>query len=110
MQGRLTKSSQYALVHSQGRAWANRLVVLKTLPNESDSSRCGFVVSKRVGKAVVRNKVKRRLREIARLTPARPGWDLVFIARRQASNASYQELEAAVRGLLGRARVLENRE
>jgi ribonuclease P protein component len=52
---------------------------------------------------VVRNSVKRRLREIVRSSPIAPGRDMVFIARHGASTASYQQLHSAVSGLLRRA-------
>jgi ribonuclease P protein component len=102
---RLRKNSEFANVRSRGRAWACELVVLKVVPNGLGWNRYGFVVGKRVGTAVVRNKVKRRLREIARLTPTEPGWDMVFIARPGASTASYRELSSAVARLLRKARV-----
>lgn len=100
---RLRKNSEFANVRKRGRAWACELVVLKTVPNDLDRNRYGFVVGKRVGNAVVRNKVKRRLREIIRSSPMAPGRDMVFIARHGASMASYQQLHSAVIGLLRRA-------
>ncbi len=64
-------------------------------------------MSKRVGKAVVRNRVKRRLRECIRLTPCKPGWDVVFIARSAASEADYHQLKLAIDELTRRAHLLE---
>ncbi len=84
----------------------DRLVVMKVLPNSLDLTRCGFSVSRRVGSAVVRNRVKRRLREIMRLTPLPPGWDIVFIARPRVAAARYDNIEKSVRGLLTRAGLL----
>ena len=84
------------------------MVVLKALPNELGSNRYGFSVGKRLGNAVVRNRVKRRLREGARLTPTKEGWDMVFIARRPAASADYHTLRDAVEELLGRARLLDS--
>jgi len=102
----LTKTEQYALVYNKGGSWASKLVVVKALPNGLTLSRYGFSVSRRVGKAVVRNRVKRLLREILRLTPLLPGWDIIFIARPLAASADYTNLEKSVKGLLHRARVL----
>ena len=104
---RLTKNSQFALVYSNGKSQANRLLALKVLSNGLDVTRFGFSVSKRLGNAVARNKVKRRLRQLARLIPTRKGWDLVFVARQPASTASYQQLSEALADLLKRGRLLE---
>ena len=102
----LTKTEQYALVYNKGNSWVSNLVVMKALPNGLSLSRYGFSVSRRVGKAVVRNRVKRLLREVLRLTPLLPGWDIIFIARPLAASADYTNLEKSVKGLLRRARVL----
>jgi len=104
---RLTKRQQYALVYSQGRSWVNSLVVMKALPNGFTLSRYGFSVSRQIGKAVARNRVKRLLREILRLAPLEPGWDIIFIARSMAANADYKTLRESVRGLLLRAGLLK---
>ena len=103
---RLRKNSQFTAVYEHGKTWANDLVVLKTLPNGLECNRYGFVAGKRLGKAVVRNRVKRLLREVTRATAAKTGWDVVFIARSKAATANYYELEASVTGLLRRAKIL----
>ncbi len=102
----LTKPAQYALVYNKGRSWTNNLLVMKVLVDGLDLSRYGFSVGRRVGKAVGRNRVKRRLREIMRSISLQPGWDIIFIARSRAAGVSYAELEAAVRELLHRAGLL----
>jgi len=102
----LTKTAQYALIFKEGSSWVNDLVVMKALPNGLALSRYGFSVSQRLGKAMVRNKIKRRFREIVRQTRLHPGWDIVFVARPAAASTSYEKLEKAVKGLLSRAGLL----
>lgn len=102
----LTKKVQFNLVYEEGRSWTGKEVVVRTLPNGLDSSRFGFVVSRHVGKAVVRNRVKRRLREILRQTLLQPGWDIIVIARAPTAMTGYARLGESVRNLLFRAGLL----
>ena len=99
---RLTGNKQFTRIRGQGDSAANRFLVIRYLPNGLDHSRFGFMVSKRIGNAVVRNRVKRRLREAVRVTPVKAGWDAVFIARRGTERAGYQELKQAAGNLLHR--------
>jgi len=104
---RLTKRSQFLETRRKGRSRANPLVVLQTVPNGLEQSRVGFTVGKWLGNAVHRNRIKRRLKEIVRISRVEAGWDLVIIARRDASAASFEELREAVVQVLDRARLLE---
>ncbi len=104
---RLRSSGDFAAVRRDGRSWADGLLVLVSRPNEFDVTRFGFIVSKRVGNAVIRNKVRRRLKEAARLSQVQSGWDLVFIARQGASSADYGVLSGSMKKLLTRANVLD---
>ncbi len=103
---RLTGSRRFSEIYQEGRSAANGLLVIRVLPNGLERSRFGFVVSKRVGNAVTRNQVKRRLREAIRQTRVKEGWDAVFIARRGAEKAEYRQLKRAVDNLLRRANLL----
>ena len=92
-------------MRSAGRSWAHPLLVLYARPNGLDQTRVGFAVSKRIGNAVTRNRVRRRLREALRLRlPAvQPGWDLLFIARSPLATADFAQLSAVVEQVLRRA-------
>ena len=103
---RLTGSRRFSQIHREGSSAANRLLVIRFLANGLDESRFGFLVSKRIGNAVVRNRVKRRLREAVRNSPVKAGWDAVFIARKGSEKANYQELEQAADNLLRRSRLV----
>ena len=106
----LTKRAQYTLVYRQGRVWVTSLLVMKAMPNGLKLTRYGFSVTKKVGKAVQRNRLKRLLREIMRLQSLRLGWDIVIIARPAVVNANYYQLEQEVTKLLARAKLLGNNE
>jgi ribonuclease P protein component len=105
---RLTRSAQYHSVRRRGDSWADRYFVLQAQSNGLEVTRFGLTVSKRVGGAVTRNRVKRLLRENLTKLPVKPGRDLVIIARPIASGVDYKGVETSLRGLIGRARLLEN--
>lgn len=102
----LTGKAQFELIYEKGRSWAAREIVIRALPNELGITRYGLTVSRRVGKAVTRNKVKRRLREILRRINFLPGWDIIVIARQPAANVDFATLDKSVADLLVRAGLL----
>lgn len=91
------------LYHSGSQA-GNRYMVVYCRKNHTAGNRVGFTVSKKLGKAVVRNRVRRRLREIYRLSEQHLlcGFDLVIVARGAAVDASYAQLDASFRTLAAR--------
>ena len=102
----LTKAKDFLATRRMGKSWSNGLLVLMARSNGLNVARLGYSVGKRTGNAVVRNKLKRRLREAMRLEQVQEGWDLVLIARRDASLVDFHRLRDSVTNLLARADVL----
>lgn len=88
---------------------ANACLVLYARKNHTATNRVGLTVSKKLGCAVVRNRVRRRLREVYRLNEDRfsPGWDIVVVARSRCVNADFGKLTQAFLSLADKAGILE---
>lgn len=88
---------------------ANSYLVLYARKNRTTTNRVGFTVSKKLGCAVVRNRVRRRLREAYRLNEQRfaPGWDIVIVARSRCVGADFGKLTQALLSLAEKAGILE---
>ena len=104
---RLRRNKEFQNVFREGRGWANRLLVLKAVPNGCTNTRIGLVTSRRIGNAVVRNKARRRLREILRSIHIEDGWDLVLVVRKNRSTAEYNQLKLAAQDLLSRSNLID---
>jgi len=87
----------------------NSFLVLRALSNNTTETHFGLVATRRIGNAVVRNKIRRRLKEILREVPVRDGWDLVFIVRKRSVYCDYDGLSNAVNNLLRRGGLLRVR-
>jgi ribonuclease P protein component len=106
---RLTEKERFRLVRQTGVSYTHPLLVLCLLANDQPYSRCGFTVSRRLGKAVERNRVRRRLSEAVRLMwdLIAPGWDVVWVARPAIQSADFAEIQEACIRLLKRGRALQ---
>ena len=106
---RLTRESEYKHVKREGMVRHGKLLTLSAaVVDDSGLSRVGFITSRRVGSAVVRNRVRRRLREIVRRHQHDLRQDLwiVLIAKRDAARVSYRALEDEWLRLAKRASIL----
>ena len=88
---------------------SNSYLVLYARKNRGQTNRVGVTVSKKLGGAVVRNRVRRRLREVYRLHEAAfaPGWDIVVVARSRCIGAPFSKLTEAYLSLAEKAGILE---
>lgn len=88
---------------------ANSCLVLYARKNGTGTNRVGITVSKKLGHAVVRNRIRRRIREAYRLNESRfqPGWDIVVVARSRCVTVSFQKLSQAYLSLAEKAGILE---
>ena len=94
----LKKNRDFRTVYRDGKSYANRLLVMYTLKNDSDRNRLGISVSKKVGNSVVRHHITRLVRESYRLHEDmfNSGLDMVVIARVSAKDRSMREIESAL--------------
>lgn len=107
---RLRDRRDFAAVYRRGRPYRSELLILRAVSTGRPLSRFGFTTAKTLGNAVVRNRLKRRLRESVRSLDVPPGWDVVVNARRGAGLADFRRLRAQVEDLLIRAGLLERQE
>jgi len=105
----LRKNSDFKKVYAKGKSCADHFVVLFVLRNDLEGNRIGLSVSKKIGKAVKRNRVKRLFREVYRLNKDKliQGFDLIFLARKDAIKLDFHGMERSILRLYKRARILK---
>ncbi|MDO4983180.1 MAG: ribonuclease P protein component [Eubacteriales bacterium] len=108
----LKKNSDFRRLYSKGKSYANPYLVLYCRRSPSPVGRVGYTVSVKLGHAVVRNRVRRRLREIYRLNrPAlKNGWDIIVVARSRCVKARYEKLNSAFLDACGQLNLLRGEE
>lgn len=93
----LKKNSDFRRLYAKGKSAVNPYMVVYCRRNKGGVNRLGYTVSAKLGHAVVRNRIRRRLREIYRLNSPRlkTGWDIVIVARARCIDAAYSKMELA---------------
>lgn len=106
--GRLRRNKSFQAVYRSGKSIANRQMVLYVLPQHGRERRVGFAAGKRLGDAVVRNRVKRLLREAYRLQQhkLKNGFDLIIVGRQSLVKETLPTVTAALLHLCERAKIL----
>ena len=110
MDARVTvkQNSDFRRIYRRGRSAVSGGVVVYCLKNRQGLSRLGVTVSTKLGKAVVRNRARRRLRETVRLEEGNltPGWDIVVVARGRCLSMPFPQLRESYRRLCGELHML----
>ena len=102
-------NSDFRRIYAKGKSAAGPYVVVYCRRNRLQTNRSGYTVSKKIGNAVQRNRIRRKLREIVRLNSGRilTGYDLILVARTRALDADYRKLEADVLSCCERLHLLK---
>jgi len=107
----LKKKKDFNKVFNRGKSTASRYLVIYWYPNKKEINRYGFSISKRIGKAVVRNKLKRRLKEIIRRfleDRCLKGYDIIIIARNPVNSLDFVGIKNDLNRLFKKADLLKN--
>lgn len=105
-QNRLTKRKEFGYIYKNGKKYYSKEMQLLTTTTKLGNARFGFVVSKKVGKAHTRNKIKRQLSEIVRthLSEFNAQKNYIFVARPEIVTLSFADLTKAVLSLLDQSK------
>ncbi|PKM88287.1 MAG: ribonuclease P protein component [Firmicutes bacterium HGW-Firmicutes-12] len=109
---RLKNKHEFKKTYQNGKTVANSYLVLYLIENkEIDDSKVAFAVGKRIGKAVVRNKIKRILREVYRknMQAVKKNHYLIFIARAKIKGISYVNIEKSMLALLNKTGLISRK-
>lgn len=93
---------EYQVVYSNGLKRVGKHVVIFVFPTGRQETRFGITVTRKIGKAVIRNRMKRILREVIRknFREWKGGIDLIFVAKKEVIQASFHDIEDDIVGLL----------
>jgi len=91
---KLSKTSEFKKVFSEGRRIESKNLIIFILKSDYNFNRPGIIIKKETGKAVVRNKIKRQLREAFRLINKKlsPGYDIIILAKNDIKESDYFEI------------------
>ena len=107
---RLRKDSDFRRVYKHGKSFANRYLVMYIMRNNLEYNRVGISDTKKLGKPIDRNQVKRRISESNRKeveTQIKSGYDIVFIARVAISDMQYNEINKSMKHLVNKFKLFK---
>ena len=106
----LKKNHEFKRLYNRGKSETSKCIVVYCRRNGTDHNRLGITVSAKIGNAVQRNRIRRRLKEIYRLNEKSfsSGYDVILVARMRSRLAEYKELESSVLTLFRKLRLMPN--
>lgn len=107
---RLRKNMEFKRVYNGGKSYWNRNLILYVRKNDLKNSRIGITITKKIGNAVVRNRIRRRMKEIIRLKLGniKNGYDLILIPKKNVQDISYKDLESAMIHIMSISKILRD--
>jgi len=97
---RIKKNDEFEYIINNGKMFKNKLYVIYYIESKEKFSRFGIIVSKKVGDAVKRNKIKRRIRDIIIKNSIKSNYDYVIIVRKEVGDLSFNELKDGLLSLI----------
>jgi ribonuclease P protein component len=99
----IKKDRQFRYIYSRGKSFANKKLVIYYIKNNDEKLRVGISISKKVGKAVVRNRLRRLIKENIRLNQnLKSGYSMIFLARVGADDLDFNTMKSSINHLLKR--------
>ena len=105
---RMKRNTQFTYVFKKGQAVKSKCLMLIVAPKKFRNPKIGLVVTKKIGKSVVRNHVKRLIRESIRqyVSLISPEYDLIIVARQGVECATFEEINKTILELLKKSNAL----
>lgn len=97
----IKKDKQFRYIYSRGKSFANKKLVVYYIKSNDEKLKIGISISKKVGKAVVRNRLRRLIKENIRLnTKIKTGYSIIILARVGADDLDFQTMKSSINHLL----------